>query len=355
MAWNLRRLGEYREGASRSALPPHPRWRGPPEDKPGSAAGLSQLFRGQIGRGEDRLTGLARSWGGSGGRHPVRGRARVRHRVGERALRVVAGSRHLITLGVPAIAEMVEFPSSSPDLLWSWRSRRTAGLGSRAPAPTALGPLGRPVSWCAGTLGLLRLVLTAGSPLGCGLAPAGGRDPLAPGGRIACLLVYAAVPVPYNVLANGSWGALVPTPPRPAGVAAGAGQPVGGLRAPPTTSIGRGVPSPPVPPPRPRHSVLVPASCRDPGGRGRRHRRADGRRRWPSWPAPVNPRRQPPDASPRRLGGCRPRRRAAPAVDVGPAPRTRWRARRPSPAATCPGLVAALRDRSAGASSATPC
>ena len=98
------------------------------------------------------------------------------------------------------------------DLLRSWASGwRTAGLGSPSPGPErrsgCIGTLG--VAFI-GAMGLLRTVLILGMiPLGALFAyqlpaPTGSRW-----AQIACLLVYVAVPLPYNALADGRWDALV--------------------------------------------------------------------------------------------------------------------------------------------------
>ena len=97
-------------------------------------------------------------------------------------------------------------------MLDAWTSTwRTSGLGAEGPAPPALGAIGavelaargrlRPrCARCSrssllpiGILGAWRLARPIGS-LRAG---------------IAAFVVYAAVPVPYNALARGSWGGLV--------------------------------------------------------------------------------------------------------------------------------------------------
>jgi hypothetical protein len=106
---------------------------------------------------------------------------------------------------------MAPFSSSPLELLRQWASGwRTAGLGSEAPAPTSFGLLGGVGLAVAGTMGLLRTVLTLGMlPLGAItvnrlVAPTGSRR-----AQVAALLVYVCNPLPYNALARGRWGALV--------------------------------------------------------------------------------------------------------------------------------------------------
>jgi GT2 family glycosyltransferase len=210
-SWNLRRLGELREARQQVRGFRHVSDSEVRATMSRGSARLSQFLRGQIARGEDRFTGLARSGRDVAGvlrSGTLRGSAAV---WGGVAIVLLAGSRHLITRGVPAVGEMVDLGSSPFDLLRSWISGwRTAGLGSESPAPTAFGLFGLLGVAFAGTMGLLRTVLTLGMlPLGAFFAyrlpaPTGSRR-----AQIACLLVYVTVPLPYNALANGRWGALV--------------------------------------------------------------------------------------------------------------------------------------------------
>ncbi|MEO7427843.1 MAG: glycosyltransferase family 2 protein, partial [Acidimicrobiales bacterium] len=208
--WNLRRVGELRDARRQVKgfrdLPDHEVRRFMAR----GSARFRQFVRGQIGADEDRLSGWARS-----GRHVAgtlragtfRSAAVVWAAV---ALVLVAGSRHLITRGVPAVGELVPFSSSPVELLREWTSGwRTAGLGSEAPAPTAFGLVGVLGVLSAGTMGLLRTVLTIGLlPVGALTihrlaAPIGSRH-----AQTAALLVYVCNPLPYNALAAGRWGAM---------------------------------------------------------------------------------------------------------------------------------------------------
>jgi GT2 family glycosyltransferase len=207
--WNLRRLRDVRSARR------HVKGFRTVKDREirrlmvSGSARFSQFVRGQIGS-EDRFGGVART-----GRGVVaaarRGTLRVSLAVwGAVALVLLAGSRHLITRGVPAIGEMVPFHSTPVDLFREWASGwRSAGLGSEAPSPTALGVLSGLGAAFLGAMGTLRLVLTLGLlPLG---ALAAYRLPAPTGSRraqIAALLLYVAVPLPYNALAAGHWSAL---------------------------------------------------------------------------------------------------------------------------------------------------
>ncbi|MET0728421.1 MAG: glycosyltransferase family 2 protein [Acidimicrobiales bacterium] len=208
--WNLRRVGELREARRQVRS-----FRRVPDREvrrlmAGGSARLSQFLRGQIGTGEDRFTGLAR--GGRDAAGVLRsGEFRFVAIVwGIVALVLVAGSRHLLTRGIPSVGELVPFTSSPIHMLRTWASGwRTAGLGSESPAPTAYGLLGGLGLVSAGAMGLLRTTLIIGLlPLGALLsyrlaAPIGSRY-----AQLAALLVYICNPLPYDALATGRWGAL---------------------------------------------------------------------------------------------------------------------------------------------------
>ncbi|NLV55374.1 MAG: glycosyltransferase family 2 protein [Acidimicrobiales bacterium] len=174
------------------------------------SARLTASLRGQVGGGDDRLGALAATGRDLGAvmRAPLT-RVSVVAAVVTLALMLI-GSRNLLLQPLPAVGELSAFPDSPLDLLRShlssWRS--TSG-GGEGPSPTGAG--------AAGLLGLLTLgSMSAARKLAVlALLPAG---PLAmwrlarPIGSIraaaAAVVVYAAVPLPYNALAGGSWSAL---------------------------------------------------------------------------------------------------------------------------------------------------
>ena len=209
-SWNVGHLGELRAARAQVRSFRHVPDREVRQAMTRGSARVNQFLRGQIGRGEDRFTGLARSSRGMAGAFrggSLRAATTVWCAVG---VVLLAGSRHLITRGVPAVGDMVVFGSPG-ELLRAWASGwRTAGLGSASPAPTVLGLVGVLGVAFGGMMGVLRLVLTVGLlPLGALFAyrlpgPTGSRW-----AQIACLLVYLTVPLPYNALAHGHWGALV--------------------------------------------------------------------------------------------------------------------------------------------------
>jgi GT2 family glycosyltransferase len=209
-AWNLRRVGELRDARRQVRGLRGVSDREVREFMSRGSARFRQFTRGQIGGGEDRFSGWARSGrdvAGSLRTGTFRNAAIVWSVV---AFVLAAGSRHLITRGVPAVGELVPFTSSPVDLLRTWVSGwRTAGLGSEAPAPTAYGIVGALGLLSAGTMGLLRTILTVGLlPVGALsihrlAAPIGSRH-----AQTAALIVYVCNPLPYNALAAGRWDAL---------------------------------------------------------------------------------------------------------------------------------------------------
>ena len=120
----------------------------------------------------------------------------------------VFGSRHLISRFVPAFGEFAQFGDSPGDLFaeW-WSSWRLEGLGSDGSAPIALPLLG--IASALSSPSLARTVLVLGLiPFGAVglwrfLARFGSR--LA---QVTGLFVFLLMPLPYNALGNGNWGAL---------------------------------------------------------------------------------------------------------------------------------------------------
>lgn len=208
--WNLRRLGELRETRQLVAGFRRVNDREVRRFMSRGSARLNQFIRGQIGQGEDRLSALSRTGRDAAGAlrsGPFRFAAGAWAAV---ALVLVAGSRHLLTRGVPAVGELVPFTTNPIDLLREFGTGwRTAGLGSDSPAPTAFGIVGVGGIVFAGAMGTLRTVVTLGLiPLGAVTmyrltGPFGSRY-----AQIAGLITYVANPLPYNALASGRWGAL---------------------------------------------------------------------------------------------------------------------------------------------------
>jgi GT2 family glycosyltransferase len=207
--WNLRRTDELR-GARKQVK----QFRRVPDSEvrrfmARGSARISQFLRGQIGR-DERLGGLAGRGRDAATTH-TSGTFRVAAAVwAVVALVLVAGSRHLLTRGVPAVGELVPFTSGPADLARTWASGwRSAGLGADAPNPTLLGLVSGLGFLFGGAMGLLRTVLTLGCiPVGAIGAyrlarPLGSRH-----AQVVALLAYVANPLPYDAVAQGRWGVL---------------------------------------------------------------------------------------------------------------------------------------------------
>jgi hypothetical protein len=124
---------------------------------------------------------------------------------------LIVGGRELITDGVPAIGQLAPLPDSASDLWNTFTSGwRSIGLGSTVAAPTAFAGIAIAGFALFGQMGLLHTLLAL-LPMLIGLvgmwrltAPIGSVRP-----RIASLVVYAAVPLPYNAISSGRWDGLV--------------------------------------------------------------------------------------------------------------------------------------------------
>jgi GT2 family glycosyltransferase len=131
--------------------------------------------------------------------------------VGVLAVVLLLGSRHLLGGRLAAVGEFAPFPEGPWTLLRTFLSEsRAAGLGSAAPVPTAVALVGLLGTVLLGAMGVAQKLLVLGMlPLGLVGAfrlakPLGSRR-----ARLAAVVVYAAVPVPYNALARGRWSALL--------------------------------------------------------------------------------------------------------------------------------------------------
>ena len=125
-------------------------------------------------------------------------------------LLAILGSRALITGGVPRFGQLLAFPASSGDLLTSYLSGWSGhGLGSTSAAPTGLAliALGSIVTLfhmaALNTVCLIGLLFVGY----LGIWRLSSLFPTARA-RVAALVVYAAVPLPSQLLATGRWGAL---------------------------------------------------------------------------------------------------------------------------------------------------
>ena len=178
---------------------------------PGEVAGL-QL------RGSARLAGYSapatgarstrrRPPSAAGARPPA---PRRRSPGSSRSAAVVIGSRGLIGGGVPEIGQVLDFPASPRAMLDHYRSGWSAhGLGATSAVPTGLAliAIGSTVTlfhmalWH--TIALVGLLVVGYA----GMWRLGSLFPQ-PRARIVALLVYAAVPLPSELLSFGRWSAL---------------------------------------------------------------------------------------------------------------------------------------------------
>jgi len=209
-AWNFGRFGDIRSARRRlrplRAIPDADLRR---LQVRGSAR-FSAFVRGELG-GEDRMRAFAiasRDVAESLRRGPLRSALAVWVVV----LVVLAiGSRELLTDRLPAIGGLATFPDGPGDFLRAYVSGfRDNGLGSEAPAPTAFGLLGAGGVLLLGAMGQLQKILVLGM-LPVGLLGAWRLTAAlgSPRARLTALIVYAAVPLPYDSLARGRWGGLL--------------------------------------------------------------------------------------------------------------------------------------------------
>lgn len=120
------------------------------------------------------------------------------------------GSRAFILHGVPAVGEFLRFPNKARTLLGDyWSGWWSHGLGQTTSAPTGIGLIGVAGVFSVGHMGLLHTVaVLAWLPIGyygawrlMSIFPSSRA-------RIAGLVAYAAVPLPYSALGAGRWGVL---------------------------------------------------------------------------------------------------------------------------------------------------
>ncbi|MBW3536577.1 MAG: glycosyltransferase family 2 protein [Actinobacteria bacterium] len=121
------------------------------------------------------------------------------------------GTRGLLSGELAAVGEQLRLPESPLTLLRHYVSAwRAVGIGGEGASPPALALLGVAGSLLLGAMGLLQKVAVLGLiPLGLVGAARLGRSLDSPRARITVLVAYAAIPVPWNALAQGRWSGLV--------------------------------------------------------------------------------------------------------------------------------------------------
>ncbi len=119
------------------------------------------------------------------------------------------GSRHLLG-GIPAFGEFLRLPVSPRAMLTDYRSGWWGhGLGATTPVPTGVALTALASTATLFHMGLLHTVGVIGLLLVgyLGIWRLAGLFPTARA-RIAALVVYAAVPLPSQLMSSGRWGAL---------------------------------------------------------------------------------------------------------------------------------------------------
>ena len=126
------------------------------------------------------------------------------------SLLALLGSRDLITGGVPRFGQFLAFPESPVDLLSNYLSGWSGhGLGSSSANPTGLALIAIGGFVAFANMAALQTVCVIGLLFAgyLGMWRLGSLFPTARA-RVAALVVYAAVPLPGELLATGRWGAL---------------------------------------------------------------------------------------------------------------------------------------------------
>ena len=171
------------------------------------SAQIARTARAQFGGGDSLLSGR-RNIAGSVRATALGAPAAVWTAV---VLVLLYGSRQLLVGRIPPFADLPLFPHQPWTLFTEWASGwRSAGLGSEAPAPTAFAMLGALGVVFLGAMGTLRRVLLVGllpvGFVGAWRLPRAAGSPLA---RLAALVTYVVIPLPYDAIARGRWGGLL--------------------------------------------------------------------------------------------------------------------------------------------------
>jgi GT2 family glycosyltransferase len=180
------------------------------------AARLSAARTSSAHRSRPSTGGAAASDGAAGGQAEAGTGVSTNRRVSvlvvvALAFVLILGSRSLLGHELPAVGQI---PNTSGGWAGFWRAWWSTwqpnGLGVAAPAPPALGLMWVLGAVLFGAVGVLQHVVVLGplvlGPLGAYRVARwwGSRR-----GRLAALIAYGIVPLPYNALARGHWPGLV--------------------------------------------------------------------------------------------------------------------------------------------------
>jgi GT2 family glycosyltransferase len=125
-------------------------------------------------------------------------------------LAVLLGSRHVAGGRLPAVGQLAHLPGPFTLLRHYFDGWRTTGMGSTSPAPPAFGVLGVLGMLFGGRMGALQKLLVLGAwPVGALGAWRLARPLELTLARLTAVVAYLAVPLPYNLLANGRWSGLL--------------------------------------------------------------------------------------------------------------------------------------------------
>jgi GT2 family glycosyltransferase len=168
------------------------------------SARMSAYMRARDSRPVDPELGNERRWRESAGSAPALTWLAV-------LLLFLVGSRRIISEGVPQFGEFLRFKPSPSTMLGDYLSGWSAhGLGSSSAVPTAIGITAFASVGTLFHMGLLHTFAVLGLLL-AGYLGAWRLATIFPTvrARIALLVVYAAVPLPSQLLSAGRWTALV--------------------------------------------------------------------------------------------------------------------------------------------------
>jgi GT2 family glycosyltransferase len=166
------------------------------------SARVSAYLRSRDMRPSRGESSIERRWRQTAGSAPMLGWVCV-------IVAVLFGSRHLFS-GIPRFGEFLQLPSSPRAMLTDYRSGWWGhGLGATTPVPTGVALTALASTFTLFHMGLLQTVGVLGLLLVgyLGIWRLASLFPTARA-RIAALVVYAAVPLPSQLLSSGRWGAL---------------------------------------------------------------------------------------------------------------------------------------------------